>query len=334
VVFVSAGTRDSEFQHAEIGAARFSSSFVDGKLVLPLLIDHVEPPQTLKDLDHLDLRHRDATRAAQEIRDALARRVPRVRLFISHLHRESDLASRLVDVLVTNLHIPRGELRCTSVPGYQLDLGVMAPDVLRRELGSAVCVIAMLTPNSVTAEWLLFELGAAWANARVPIPLLAGDLEDKDIPGPFHGAVGGHVSSPVTLDRVLEKLHQELSWPRRTDLQGRQKLYEFVEYASRKAFTDDSPRQDLRASFTAKRARLGSHQGRLLDYVMSRQGGRPYIPYAEVKTEFESLRTTVYYRLEHLRLLGFLSRTQIGDQGGEPLWGWSLSDTYRREVGL
>ena len=52
-----------------------------------------------------------------------------------------------------------------------------------------------------------------------------------------------------------------------------------------------------------------------------------------MKTEFDSLRTTVYYRLEHLRLLGFLSRTQIGDRGGEPLWGWSLSDSYRRESG-
>ena len=132
---------------------------------------------------------------------------------------------------------------------------------------------------------------------------------------------------------VFVSVHRELSWPRRTDLQGRQKLYELVEYASKRTFADDSPRQDLTASFTAKRARLGSHQGRLLDYVTSHQGGRPYIPYEEVKTEFDSLRTTVYYRLEHLRLLGFLSR-QIGDRGGEPLWGWSLSDSYRREVGL
>ena len=125
LVFVSGGTRDSEFQHAEIGAARFSSAFLDGKLVLPLLIDDVETPKTLRDLDHLDIRHRDASRAAQEIRDALARRVPEAAV-ISHLHREGDLASRLVDVLVTNLHIPPGELR-RPVPGYQLDLGVMAP---------------------------------------------------------------------------------------------------------------------------------------------------------------------------------------------------------------
>jgi len=41
-----------------------------------------------------------------------------------------------------------------------------------------------------------------------------------------------------------------------------------------------------------------------------------------------------YYRLEHLRLLGFLSRTPIGEADGEPVWGWSLSDRYRREIWL
>jgi hypothetical protein len=127
-----------------MGSARFCASFLDGKLIVPALIDDVEPPRPLGHLDYLDLRHRDPDRAAEEIDEAIAKRVPRVRLFISHAHLDADLASRLVDVISANLEIPPGELRCTSVPGYQLDLGTMAPDALRRELGSAACVVALL----------------------------------------------------------------------------------------------------------------------------------------------------------------------------------------------
>jgi hypothetical protein len=68
----------------------------------------------------------------------IERRARRIRLFISHAHRDADIARGLVDVITANVDVPDGELRCTSVPGYQLDLGTMAPDVLRRELGSAL----------------------------------------------------------------------------------------------------------------------------------------------------------------------------------------------------
>jgi hypothetical protein len=336
LIFVSKDTHGSDYQNVEIGAARFSSDFVDGKLILPVLIDDVQTPRTIKDLDYLDLRHRDATRAAREIADALARR-PRVRLFISHSHRDEDLAARLVEALTANLEIPSGELRCTSVPGYQLELGTKAPDVLRRELGSAVAVIALLTPNSLAAEWVHFELGAAWANAKLPIPLLVGDLEDKHIPGPFRGAAGAQLALPVTLDRLIDQLHRELHWPRKTDLSGlpgRQKQYELVEYVKKITFVRDPIEIELNATFAAKRARIGGNQGQVLDYVTARLGNRPYIPVAELYKQFESMETTIHYRLEQLRLLGFLQRTQIDESRGEPVWGWSLSEKYRRELGL
>jgi hypothetical protein len=40
----------------------------------------------------------------------------------------------------------------------------------------------------------------------------------------------------------------------------------------------------------------------------------------------------VFYRLEQLRLLGFLQSTNTGEAGGKPVFGWSLSEAYRREL--
>ena len=128
-------------------------------------------------------------------------------------------------------------------------------------------------------------------------------------------------------------MHRGQWWARKTDLQGRQKQIEFVGYASKKTFARDPLDQELKATFTIKRACVGGHQGKFLDCISDRQSARPYIPAAELYKQFEATRTTLYYRLEHLRLLGFLSRTPIGESDGKLVWGWSLSEKFRREVG-
>jgi hypothetical protein len=334
LVFVSKDTRQSDFQNYEMGSARFCSTFLDGKLIIPALIDDTEPPRPLAHLDALDLRHRDANRAAREIEEQIARRAPPVRLFISHAHKDADLASRLVDVLTAGLEVPAGELRCTSVPGYQLDLGTMAPDVLRRELGSAACVLAIITPNSLGNEWVLFELGAAWANAKVAVPLLAGGIQDRDIPGPFRGAAGGQLTRPATIDHMMDQLSQLLHWRQKADLASRNKRYELVEYVEAKTFARDALDEELKSSFAAKRARIGTKQGQLLDYITSHLGERPNLAQDELARHFANLEPGLYYRLEQLRLLGFLDRTMIASTSAGPVWGWTLSGRYRGEVGL
>jgi hypothetical protein len=333
LLFVSKDTRTSDFQNAEMGGARFCQTFVDDKALIPVLIDSVEPPRPLAHLDCLDLSDRNPDDAARQIEDAIAGRARRVRLFVSHAHRDFEVAARLVDVFTANLEVPEGELRCTSVAGYQLDLGTMAPDVLRRELGSALCVVALLTPHSLGNDWVLFELGAAWANAKASIPLLAGGLLDKDIPGPLRGAAGGQLNQPGTLDRLLDQLERTLSWRARSGLVASAKRNEFIEFIKSKTFTTDPADADFKATFGAKRARIGSRQGQLLDYVTNNLRGRPYLSLNDLADRVAGRGNELYYRLEQLRLLGFLDRVDLGQTGGEPTFGWTLSEEYRRDIG-
>jgi hypothetical protein len=333
LLFVSKDTRTSDFQNAEMGGARFCQAYLDGKAVIPALIDPVDPPRPLAHLDCLDLSRRDPDDAARQIEDEISRRAPRVRLFVSHAHLDHDVAGRLVDVITTNLDVPDGELRCTSVSGYQLDLGAMAPDVLRRELGSAVCVVALLTPHSLENEWVLFELGAAWANVKASIPLLAGGLEDKDIPGPFRGAAGGQLDQPGTLDRLLDQLERTLGWRARSGLGPRSKRHDFVEFMRSKTFEPDPADADLGATFSAKRARIGPRQGQLLDYITNNIRGRRHLSLADLTDRVAGGGNELYYRLEQLRLLGFVNRVDLGEVDGEPTFGWTLSERYRRDIG-
>jgi hypothetical protein len=334
LVFVSKDTRTSDFQNAEMGSARFCQVYLDDKTLMPALIDAVEPPRPLANLDCLDLSHRDPSRAAQQIDRELANRRRQIRLFISHAHRDQDVAKQLVDVISGNLVVPPGELRCTSVPGYQLDLGARAQDDLRRELGSAACVIALLTPNSVGNDWVAFELGAAWANTKASIPLLAGGLQDKDIPGPLRGAAGGQLTLPETVDRLLDQLRQLLGWSEISGPIAQSKRHDFVRYLTGKTFSDNQVNDDLRAGFTAKLARIGARQGLLLDYVARRAQGRRYLSLADLNGQVDGTGNgnELYYRLEQLRLLGFLDRSDDGNVDGQPSFGWTLSERYRSEI--
>lgn len=332
LVFVSAFTAGSDYQNTEIGAARFSSAFVDQKLILPIVIDPVPIPRPLADIDALTIANRDPDQTAAAILQQIEHRVRQVRLFISHAHKDRDLAARLVDALRANLVVPDGALRCTSVPGYQLDLGTMAPDVLRRELGSSACVVALLTPHSVGTEWVLFELGAAWANARKAIPLLVGGVTDKDIPGPFRGAAGGNLSVLNTVNLLISQLGQMLGWQQSLDLVALNKRQELAEYAAQVTFTTDPVRAELNASFTAKWARIGDKQRSILQHLTKKTKGGGTIAQEDAEAAFANLSGGVYYRLEQLRLLGFLERTmQTGTTAG-PSYVWGLAPAYRDEI--
>jgi len=124
VVFVSEGTRHSDFQDAEIGSARFCSAFVDARLIIPVVIDDSELPRTIADLDLLRITQRDPVTTAQEIEAAIARRLARVRLFISHAHRDQGLAAR--------------EIRCERAEyaaKKSFSCGPLDADRYRHELG-------------------------------------------------------------------------------------------------------------------------------------------------------------------------------------------------------
>lgn len=137
----------------------------------------------------------------------------KVKLFISHSSKDVKLATLLVHAIDQSLKVPSDSIRCTSVPGYELDLGVLPADQLRAELSNAKLVIGILSPNSRKADWVLFELGAAWGLIRKSIPILAGGLTYKDLPGPLQTAVTTTISDLASVTRLIQEVKSKLDWP-------------------------------------------------------------------------------------------------------------------------
>ena len=85
-----------------------------------------------------------------------------VAVFISHGSKDAELAEAVVELLRASLEIAATQIRCSSVDGYRLPVGVNTDRKLREEVNAATVVVGLITPSSLASYYVMFELGARW----------------------------------------------------------------------------------------------------------------------------------------------------------------------------
>ena len=140
-----------------------------------------------------------------------------IRLFVSHAHKDKDIAVALVDA-VEAFMVPTASILCTSHPKreYREPENEDVSKHLLRHLRDSPCVLGVLTPNSVMSPWCLFELGGAWALASRTYPLLAGGLSKESLPAALNGTDAAQLTEPEEIGKILDDLSKALGWKRRT----------------------------------------------------------------------------------------------------------------------
>lgn len=134
-------------------------------------------------------------------------------LFISHASADKPLASELKSLLEQALDV-RGTIRCTSAPGGGLLIGNSPSDQLREELKES-CVVALLTKQSITSPWVLFELGAAWGNGRPVLPVTCG-VKPDELPAALQGAIFVNAADVENVGNLVDQLEDHMGWKRRS----------------------------------------------------------------------------------------------------------------------
>lgn len=105
-------------------------------------------------------------------------------VLISHSSKDAELATALIELLRAGIGLLADQIRCSSVDGYRLPVGVNTEKRLREEVNAAPVVVGLITPNSLSSHYVMFELGARWGANLFVAPLLAG-VEASKLSGPL-----------------------------------------------------------------------------------------------------------------------------------------------------
>ncbi|HEV2965198.1 MAG TPA: toll/interleukin-1 receptor domain-containing protein [Candidatus Angelobacter sp.] len=98
----------------------------------------------------------------------------RLKVFISQSHKDDRLADAVTDLLKETFRLSSKEIRCTSLPQYGFKPGSNIEHEILQDVESSEVVIVLITPNSLSNEWVHSEVGATKALKRPLFPLLAG----------------------------------------------------------------------------------------------------------------------------------------------------------------
>lgn len=212
------------------------------------------------------------------------------------------------------------------VSSKDMEAGVLWERSLASELEESKFGILCLTPEGRRSPWLLFEAGvlAKWASGARLVPYLI-DLPLDGLPDPLKQfqaveaseagtwqlvrAVNGEVRHPRQGEAL--KRHFKQWWPRLESL-----LAQLPPSQPERSSRADLP-AELSQTFAGRQANLGQKQQALLRLV-TRRTRKPgsSIEQSAILEEFSKEVSRVggselYYRLEQLRLLGFVAKESL-----------------------
>jgi hypothetical protein len=164
-----------------------------------------------------------------------------VKIFVSHSHQNSSAAKALVDYLLSSLQLEDRDIRCTSVPGHQLRFGKTISELLKSDINVAPALIALISRESLSSDWVMFELGAAWGLDRDIFPILGPGLHVKDLPGPLSNLPCIVIEEPTASSRMsdlIQQIAEDLNLSTKNGGKVQANLDDFLnEYASSKDAT-------------------------------------------------------------------------------------------------
>jgi hypothetical protein len=108
-------------------------------------------------------------------------------IYISCSAEDSLTAGTLKSFLAAVLDIAPDKISLACLHDEKLAGGGEISERLREAIGSCGVFFAMVTPASMTSDWVLFELGAAWALGKKIILLFLDGADFRDLPEPLAG---------------------------------------------------------------------------------------------------------------------------------------------------
>ncbi len=236
------------------------------------------------------------------------------RILISHSHADQEIASLLVDYLLAALELQPEDILCTSVIGHELPFGKSISELLKTDLNKTTGLIALITENSLSSTWVLFELGFSWATDKLVIPIIGTGLTYNDLPGPLKNYPGIQIGDKNCSHRItaaITQLATKLNLRQETNPRKDVKRDEFIrEFRACKAESRDTLKlkqkeiEDLKAQLSKFKLDF-QYQKQQLDYeirYLENLLNKEQINKFKLPFPLKSATNIDYYKLQKLLL--------------------------------
>jgi predicted nucleotide-binding protein len=229
VVLLTPDSVVSQMVISEVGAARAFATTEKRMALLPVLIGLPEIPSFIQDLFVLQtdtITPEKVEEIANDIDRAIAAHLNVVKsttspsIFISHRHKDHQVAGALTELIRAAFDININQIRCTSIQPYRLPFGQNTSERLRDEIRNAKVVLGILAPDTGESSYVMFELGAAWAQRVYTCPLLSGGASFEHIPGPIYDLAPAKLWVASDCHQLVSNLASEIGLQRRSGNEG------------------------------------------------------------------------------------------------------------------
>jgi len=131
-------------------------------------------------------------------------------IFLSHVAAEKALAEAFETLLTKWLGITSARIFCSSLEGQGVPKGTNFVDAIRKEVGEAKVVIALISPAYLDSAFCMAELGAAWVLGTQRYPIVVPPNTFKVIDATMLGLVAVKIDEEHALSQLLEELGKAL----------------------------------------------------------------------------------------------------------------------------
>jgi hypothetical protein len=134
----------------------------------------------------------------------------RPRVFVSHSHADAQVVGYVVDLLRSALNLHPQHIRCTGVEGHQLRVGEQFDDELLAEVREAQVLIAVVSVNSLSSQYAMFEIAVRWGTSRPLLPVLMPGVEADALKPPLSRLSAAHCGSVAQLQQLVSDVGEHL----------------------------------------------------------------------------------------------------------------------------
>jgi hypothetical protein len=132
-------------------------------------------------------------------------------VFVSHASHDKELVDHFVDdVIRLGLEVPRERVFYSSGEDTGVPSGEDLNSYVRKQVGEASIVVAIISPAFQSRPFCIAELGAAWSRTGNLFPIAAPNMSRTDMEGVLKGMLVKHLDDGSALDELHDRVTEAL----------------------------------------------------------------------------------------------------------------------------